>query len=226
MTTQVNGDQRSRIYAKLFEIGRQVFLQKEYAFDPEELDRFLQRGVEGRFHQVQRCHEKEGVIYFEVISDGTTGPVWIERLENKGFRISKWAKDVLNSKDFKSTSGVNYKIAVLKGTMFSNDDRITSKIRVCAEDFRTHEGNKLEKPNAEIACLIREMFSDEELKAMGLWWIVVFHEPIKDSDGDPYLLAARRDHEGRWLSTYSDRPDGHWYSDDGFAFVVSQVYSS
>jgi hypothetical protein len=168
-----------------------------------------------------RCwREEDGVIYFEVVSDGTSGPAWIERLENKGFRLSKWAKDDLNSKDFKPTSGVTYRIAVLKGTMFSDDDRITSKIRAEAER------RKLEKPNAEIACLIREMFSDEELEAMGLWWIVVFHEPIKDSGGAPHLLAARRDSESRWLRACYDGPGARWNSDSGFAFVVSQVSSS
>lgn len=166
---------------------------------------------------VRRWREEGEVIYFEVVSDGTTGPGWIVRLENKGFRLTDWAKDILNSEDFKTTSGVTYKIAVLKGTMFSDEDRITSNIR--AEAGR----RKLEKPNPEIACLIREMFSDEELEAMGLWRIVVFHEPIKDSDGDPRLLTARRHVDGCWLGAYYDRPDGSWNSSNGLAFVVSQV---
>ncbi|MBU3934487.1 hypothetical protein KKC00_00760, partial [Patescibacteria group bacterium] len=88
------------------------------------------------------------------------------------------------------------------------------------------ERRKLAKPNAEVACLIREMFSDEELETMGLWWIVVFHEPIRDSDGDPCLLSAYRGGGGRWLYADDDRPDGHWNSDNGFAFLVSQVSSS
>jgi len=29
------------------------------------------------------------------------------------------------------------------------------------------------------------MFSDDELKAMGLGWIVAMHEPINDSGGVP-----------------------------------------
>ncbi|MBU3934399.1 hypothetical protein KKC00_00280, partial [Patescibacteria group bacterium] len=125
----------------------------------------------------RRWSEENGLIYFEVTSDGTTGPQWIERLEKEGFRLSKWAKDVLNSPEFKPTSGTTYRIAILKGTLFTDRDRITKKIRAEAER------RKLAKPNAEVACLIREMFSDEELETMGLWWIVVFHEPIRDSDG-------------------------------------------
>jgi len=156
-------------------------------------------------------------IYFDVASDGTTGPQWIARLEAKGFRLSKWAKDLLNSKEFQPTSGVTYQIAVIRGTRFSDDDRITSKIRDEAER------RGWAKPNPEVACLIREMFSDEELEAMGLWWIVVFHEPIEDSDGDPRLLATNRVGVGRWLSAFYVRPGDNWNSEDGFAFAVSQV---
>lgn len=101
--------------------------------------------------------------------------------------------------------------------LFEDNDRITKKIRTEAAN------RKLEAPNAEIACLIREQFTDEEIKAMDLTWIVAMHEPIKDSDGDPYLLDADRDDDGRWLSTCYDGPGSRWDRESGFAFAVSQV---
>ena len=159
--------------------------------------------------------EQDGVIYFSVIPDGTTGEEWIKRLENKGFRISDYAKQVLRSPDFKPTSGVTTEIAVLKGMLFADNDRITKKIRAEAGK------RKLMKPNAETAIIIREKFTDEELKAMGLWWIVVMHEPIKDSVGDPYLLDAYRFGHGRWLGACYGSPGGRWLRGCGFAFAVS-----
>lgn len=164
----------------------------------------------------RRWIEKDGVIYFSVISDGTTGSDWVVRLEKRS-RLSKWAKDVLNSPDFKPTNGVTYDCAVIKGELFSDNDRVTAKIRAEADR------RKFGKPNAEIACLIRENFSDEEIKAMGLWWLVVMHEPIEDSDGDPRLLGANRDDDGPWLDAYYDRPDVRWYRGYGFVFLASQV---
>lgn len=163
--------------------------------------------------------EQDGVVYFSVTSNGTTGEEWITRLEKKGFRVGDYAKSVLRFKDFKPTSGVTTEIAVLKGMLFENNDRITKKIRAFAAE------RKLEAPNAEVACLIREMFTDEEIEAMGLWWIVAMHEPIKDSDGDPRLLGAYRGGDGRWLDTCYDGPHGGWGRDFGFAFAVSQVSS-
>jgi hypothetical protein len=163
--------------------------------------------------------EEDGVIYFSVTSDGTTGKDWITRLESKGFRVGDYAKQVLGSPDFKPTNGVTTEVAVLKGMLFEDNDRITKKIRAEADK------RKLSKPNAELACLIREKFTDKEIEQMGLWYIVAMHEPINDSDGVPRLLYAGRSVGDRWLGACSGRPDFWWIRGNGFAFAVSQVSS-
>ena len=161
--------------------------------------------------------EQDGVIRSSVTSDGTTGPDWIVRLEKKGYRLSDYAKSFLRSKDFQPTNGVTTEIAVLKGMLFEDSNRITKNIRAEAEH------REFEQPNAEVACLIREKFSDKELEEMGLYWIVVMHEPIKDSAGDPGLLASFRGGGGRWLDACSGKPGNGFGRGGGFAFVVSQV---
>lgn len=168
----------------------------------------------------KKWREENNVIYFSVTSDGATGEEWITRLESKGFRIDGYAKSVLRSKDFKPTSGVTTEIAVLKGEIFSENERITKKIRSKASEL----GFSI--PNAEIACLIRENFSDEKIEAMVLYWIVVMHEPIKDSDGDPLLLSVFRGGGGSWLSAGYGVSDSEWGRGDGFAFVARQVSGS
>lgn len=168
----------------------------------------------------RKWREENGIIYFSVTSDGTTGEEWITRLESKGFRISDYAKSILCSKDFKPTSGVTTEIAILKGMLFEDSNRTTKKIRTEAES------RKLTKPGAEIACLIRENFSDKEIEAMGLYWIVIMHEPINDSDGDPRLLIVGRVDFGSWLITSYGFPGREWVRGSGFAFVASQVSDS
>lgn len=167
-----------------------------------------------------KWNEKNGVIRFSVTSDGTTGEQWIARLESKGFRVDDYAKSVLRSKSFKPTTGITYEIAVLKGEIFSNSDRITKNIRIEANN------RKFSTPNAEVACLIREKFSDKELEAMGLCWIAVMHEPIENYDGYPSLLYVFSGDGGSWLSADYDDPDFEWFRDYGSAFFVSQVYSA
>ena len=167
----------------------------------------------------RRWREEDGVIYFTVTSDGTTGPDWITRLEKQGFRIGSYVKRVLLSSAFEPTNGVATKIAVLKGEFFEAGDRVTENIRAAA----TRSG--FVPPSAEAACLIREMFTDKEIEAMGLWWIVIMHEPINDSDGVPSLLGAGRGGVGRGLDARFGDPGRRWGCGGGFAFAVSQVSS-
>mgnify|MGYP001577279713 CR=1 FL=1 len=165
---------------------------------------------------VRRWDERDGIIYFSVTSNGMTGKEWVKHFESKGIKVSDCAKQVLLSKDFKpSKKGTVYNIAVIKGEFFSDDNRITSKIREEADR------RKMTKPNAEVACLIRDLFTDEEIKVMDLYWIVAMHEPIKDSDGYPGLLSAGWDDDESWLSACYGLPDGGWAREGGFAFVAS-----
>ncbi len=161
--------------------------------------------------------EADGVVTFSVTSDGTNGKAWIKRLEENGLRVGDYAKRMLGSAAFRPTMGVATQISVLKGELFADNDRVTRNIRTEADR------RKLEKPNAEVACLIREMLTDQDLEAMGLWYIVAMHEPIDVSGDDPYLLAAHRGGDGRWLSAYHDLPDRRWFRYNGFAFVSPRV---
>ncbi len=160
--------------------------------------------------------EKDGVIYLTLISDGTTGSQWVEMFPES----PKWTRDVLLSPDFKPTKGVVYQVAILKGTLFSDNDRVTKKIRKYADD------RKLTKPNAELACLIRKNFSNEDIEAMGLVWIVAMHDPIKDSGGVRRLLCADRDYSARDLDTADGHSGRRWFDDGGFAFLLSQDQDS
>lgn len=162
-----------------------------------------------------KWREEDGVIYFSVTSDGTTGEDWIKRLESKGFRVGDYARQVLCSPDFKPTSGVTTEVAVLKGMLFEDSNRITKKIHKEANK------RKLGKPEPELAYLIRLQFTDEEIEQMGLWHIVAMHEPINDSDDGPDLLYAGRSGGGRWLGAFDDGPGLGWGRDNGFAFAVS-----
>lgn len=165
----------------------------------------------------ERKWREDGIIYFSVTSNGLIGEEWITHLETRGLRVSDYAKSVLRSPDFKPTKGVVTEIAVLKGMLFEDSNRITKKIRAFAGE------RKFSTPNAEVACLVRDMFSDEEIQMMGLVWIVTMHEPIKDSDGYPGLLSANRNDVGPQLDAYYGYPDDGWGRECGFAFAVSQV---
>lgn len=168
---------------------------------------------------IRSWREEDGVIYFSVMSNGTIGEDWITLLEGQGFRVGAYAEHLLRSPYFVPTNGVTTEVAVLKCMLFEDNDLISKKIRAEADK------RKFSKPNAELACLVREKFTDKEIEAMGLWYVVAMHEPINGFDGGPGLLSASRYDRGRWLIACHDRSDNRWPRGYGFAFAVSQVIS-
>lgn len=164
--------------------------------------------------------EKEGIIHLFVTSNGMTGEQWVNRLTSQGVDIDEDDfKSFLLSKDFKPTNGVTYKIAILRSELFYNDEnRTTINIR---EEANKH---KFSTPNIEVACLIRDKFSNKELEDMELWSIVVMHEPIKDSQGDPLLLNVSRAGNSCLLYSIYGKLDRLWLrSGIGFAFVAGKA---
>lgn len=158
-------------------------------------------------------HERhEGITTFSVTSDGMTGTDWIARLENQGFPIGYYTKSVLRSPDFKPTAGVTTEIVVLWGGFFGDDDSSINQVYTFAAR------NDLVVPDVEVACLIREKFSNREIEEMGFDSLLVMHRPINDADGVPVLLqVARRDCGGYELTYYNVA--GMKWQPDGYGFV-------
>lgn len=164
-------------------------------------------------------YEENGIIRFSVTSDGTTGEAWAARLEAKGLWLDGGAKLLLGSSHFQPTKGITTRIAVLKGLLFGDDERANRHVCEYAEKSR------FVTPRLEVACLIRDKFSDEEMKSMGLSRIVVMHDPFRDHDQLFVRLMVDR------VRTFFGYGAGHWllaerggYSRDewppetGFAF--------
>lgn len=175
------------------------------------------RGELSVFEPICNGREADAAVYFSVTSDGTTGEEWITRLEQKGLGVTDGAKSLLHSPDFKPTTGVKTAVVVLKGSLFKfkAKDRTIKKIRTQAKK------QKLVDPNAEVACLIRDKFTDKELEAMGFDWVIIMHEPIKDSDDIPNLLGVSRGDDGPFLDAYDDFSLTCRFTEYGFALTVS-----
>jgi len=76
------------------------------------------------------------------------------------------------------------------------------------------------KPLAGVAPRIRKSVTDEMMKKMGFWYIVIPHVPIRDSAGHPNVLTARRNDGGRWFHARWGNPDDQWSDGGAFAFLV------
>jgi hypothetical protein len=193
-----------------------MLLRDGYPFDPEKLNFSLQKIIEGKWVEKDRWIEKDGVIYFTLISNGMTGEEWISYFKSMDFEIDDYAEAILRGKDFKPTkAGTFHNIAVLKGTLFSDDERMVKKI--CAKANK----NNMKKLPLNVVCLIRDKFTDGEIKEMGLERILVMHEPLFPLSNEPRVLCCTS-------NSYIYGLCGHLYScssrmfiNEGFAFEVA-----
>lgn len=164
----------------------------------------------------KRIETISNMIIRHVTTDGRTGEQFIAALTAANYNLGDYGKQLLRSDKFIPTNGKTYKLVVIKGDEFEDNDRITSKIRAQA----AQRGYLV--PSVEVAPLLRELVSDEELEQMGLYALIVMHEPITDSDGSPDVLGVDRNGGGRWLSACHGSAGSRWYREDGFVFLVPQ----
>ncbi|KKP89859.1 MAG: hypothetical protein UR94_C0033G0011 [Parcubacteria group bacterium GW2011_GWA2_36_10] len=159
----------------------------------------------------------DGIIYSSVksCSISTSGSDWLKNLKRRRFTIDGVAPEILRSKNFQASPDGTYEIAIFRGSLLAECERSSNKIRIRASHCHFFT------PGTDLACLIRDNFSDEEIRAMGLKRIIVMHQPIYDSHGIPSLLALGCDGAGRWLSAYHQTDRDDWgREEEGFAFVV------
>ncbi|KKR19846.1 MAG: hypothetical protein UT50_C0028G0008 [Candidatus Moranbacteria bacterium GW2011_GWA2_39_41] len=141
--------------------------------DPNEAVRCINSGEWLVAPAVSRWREQNSILYFAVTSHGRTASQWIKYF---GKRIlPDFVMEMLKSPEFRPTNGVTTEVAVLRGSLYNGRGDLTAK-----KMFIEGERRKLERPSAEIACLIAEMFqSDEITHEMRLSGIIVMHAPIK-----------------------------------------------
>ena len=162
-----------------------------------------------------RWREEGGVIHLTLTSNGMTGEQWIEHFEDRDFDLSVGAKQVLLRPGFRpSPKGTVFNIAILKGELFGENARDVCNIRVEADRC------KFFTPNAEVACLIRESFTDKEIRKMGLAWITTMHDPLDDHDGNESLLSVLCCLDGNGLRAANGALGHRFGSNEGFAFEV------
>lgn len=150
--------------------------------NPNEAVRMVNAG-EVKISVIKPKQTKEDIVRFSVTSDDTTGREWIARLKSKGVFVNRFSQDLLRSNKFKATNGVTYNVVILKRTGFGKHGLNVRGV------FKEAGKRKLSSPNAEVACLILDKFSDEDFKRMGLERVVVMHKMIRESGGDFRLFS-------------------------------------
>lgn len=150
---------------------------------------------------------KDGRYEIFIQSSGIAGKDWAEVLKKKGFPVEPSALSVLNSPDFKTTSGERNIIVIF------NFSALQEAIKEL--DFKKNYA----PPTAEMAPMLRDKLKGPELKALRIEKLAIGHEPIVASDGLPRVLVVCYDAHGQRLSSLSDRGNGKLHGVDGYAYI-------
>ena len=206
---------------------------------PENVERLLKNGgwfkqgfleLVAGYSSLDWHIEPDGTIYFWVYANGRTGPEWVRHFIQKGVDMPDRVVRLLMSEHFVPSKAkrTNYKIAVIRGHIMRRRKGGASQVNILAEG----EARELNRANLEVACLIRDTFTDDELKRMGLWYIMVMHEyyPDPDKEGYSFVLGATRgdlpegckDPDPSKLHDFHHSTEGMWASEGGFAFIERQ----
>lgn len=174
--------------------------------------------------QASWSEQNRSALFF-VSSNGMTGQEWLDRFEAKGIKVSENAKKALLSKDFKPTDDVVTAVIIISGTLLSDSARTT--YRLIDEAYNSN----LKIMDLEVACLIRDLLDDQQLKNMSFWWVVAMTEPVdifpkhkKNRNGYEVFLSIDRYKDGTWFSAYGADPDKIWPKNCGFAFALGEKY--
>lgn len=165
---------------------------------------------------------EHGHLVFTISGLDLSGAAEIIRLDAAGYRFGDYARSCMAStrsdsydQHHRLEDGRIYKIALVPGTEIQKDSsRTTANLRKQGEKYG------YQKPLAGIVPRIREAVSDKQMEEWGFWYIAALHDPITDSDGDPNVLNADRDGDGRWVFASWGQPDGQWDTYGAFAFLV------
>lgn len=163
--------------------------------------------------------ERDRIIRFSVTSNGMDSRDWIKHFETKGYCVCDSAGFLLGLPQFKFTSGVTTHIEVLKGSVVQDNDRTVGNMRIYARR------RKLVAPDPEVSLLIRDQFTDDDIREMGLWMIVVMNDPFQACYNGFDLLTVDSGRGGNLLDARHHNPEGLWDLRNGFAFAVPRVSS-
>lgn len=155
-----------------------------------------------------------GEITFTVLSDGMNGEGWIEKLQEKKYQIGGTARSILLSKEFVPTSAILTKVVVIRSKCLPGQEYTTGSI------FAEQSKRGWLKPSAEVACLSRLAFTDNDLESLGLTHINFMHEPVRVENSNMCFFNINRNNGGRYLRTsaHYGENDG-WGTCHAFAFA-------
>ncbi|MEK7128611.1 MAG: hypothetical protein AAB933_03560 [Patescibacteria group bacterium] len=153
-------------------------------------------------------------VHFRVVSNGFTREQWISHFRG---RLSRGAYKILRQAEEPPTKKVIYNIGVLAFKYRYSGISAEMVQEVAKEKKWLH-------CHWEVACLIRDALSNEELKDLRMGWSLMFvNNGLTDIFCDPHLLLYIdfNANESK-IDACKQHHDQYWCTTIGFPFVVPE----
>lgn len=165
-----------------------------------------------------------GCACFSVESDGRWPEEWNDFLDYHGRPAGKHAKKALSLPDLPPpTIGVKYKVRVILGSslLIQDEMKAAGMKRINTQLVRDiGQSLGLGAPHWEVACLMAEMFTDEDMRKMGVTKALnILSDPIPGLKGGGVCFSLIQDSSGGQFGAPCGDPEGTWIPEDGFALV-------
>ncbi|MES2060096.1 MAG: hypothetical protein V4438_03635 [Patescibacteria group bacterium] len=159
--------------------------------------------------------DEEGNTHFAVTSNGMHPAKWGPYLRQLGIDVPDEVCNLLLRGGDPSLTGVVFNVVVVPGGKLSQRDRLAWKLRERA----ALKGWGI--PAWDVACLISERYSTEQIKQMGIKFIATMHAPINGviRREELHLFASHTTDAKQRFSSILDVMDG-LPNGGGFAFIV------
>lgn len=155
----------------------------------------------------------EGRIRFEDLEIGGKSAKDLKKqLDADGIKVSTWANDMLQSRDFstlprtQSLSTVRLKVSDLGFTGYPTTDQLYAKAQSLGLDLCP----------AEVGPNLRLKYNHQPMDE----WLYIGMKPITDSHSDPHVFELRRGGGGLWLDDSWAGPGSRWGPEGEFVFSL------
>ena len=204
MVETILGEKAGEAFRKLEKGRKKAVSEQPPVLSAEERARLeaAQRGLENR--------EKFPVWKTIQIGRYKTSAEIRKALEDGGFKISDWAKQILEKTPLSGSPSEINLVRMTVADLGFESSATTEEIYARANELG------LDLCPAEVGPELRLQYPDQPLGE----WSNVAMKPIMDADGFLYIFYFEYDKDGRWLKAGAGGAMGNWSANFSFFFVL------
>lgn len=144
-----------------------------------------------------RWFKYQGIIYFFVTTDGTTGDEWIKRFQRKKYYIEDSVKEILGSDLFLPTKGNTIQVAIITREAMNI---VEPGVQTYWKDIEKIVNEKeFVVSSLEVGCLMRDLLTPQDLFSMGVTWLDILHTSGNPEGKKVLCLGHNGDEEAGML---------------------------